>query len=308
MVSSVLTKQMVKKAGFAGELRLNEPMSKHTSWRVGGPAERFYIPKDKDDLALFVASLDADEPVYWVGLGSNLLVRDGGIRGTVISPMRLNTIRRIGHIGLYIEAGVPCPYVARFASAANMSGAEFFVGIPGSMGGALAMNAGAFGGETWNLTDHVITVDLTGTYRRRMACEYKVGYRDVLGPQGEWFVSAEIRLKPFDSSDKQAKIKKLLALRSKTQPIGASSCGSVFRNPEGRFAAKLIESSGMKGATMGGASVSEKHANFILNTGMASAADIESLIYRVADAVYQRHGIWLQAEVRIVGEKTEVLQ
>ncbi len=308
MLSAISTKQMVMKVGFAGELRFNEPMSNHTSWRVGGPAERFYIPKDKDDLALFIASLDIDEPIYWVGLGSNLLVRDGGIRGTVISPVRLKTMKRIEDSRLYVEAGVLCPHVARFASVENLVGAEFFVGIPGSVGGAMAMNAGAFGGETWNLIERVTTVNRSGKYRRRTASEYKVGYREVSGPDGEWFVSAEMRLNPFDSGESQAKFKQLLARRSKTQPIGSSSCGSVFRNPEDDYAARLIESIGIKGVRIGGAEVSEKHANFILNTGNASAADIESLIQHVVDSVDQRQGIKLHPEVRIVGEKAEALQ
>lgn len=298
-----------EQAIFSGKYRFNEPMSKHTSWRVGGGADRFYIPNDTEDVVLFLKSLAADEPVYWVGLGSNLLVRDGGIRGTVIFTCgKLKKLESIGQSRVYVEAGVPCAHVARFASAKGLAGAEFLAGIPGTMGGALAMNAGAFGGETWSLVEKVTTVDLSGQLRNRTPTEFRIGYRTVIGPDQEWFLSTELLLNQGDSRESQVRIKQLLAQRAQAQPTNVSSCGSVFRNPPGDYAAALIEASGLKGKRIGGACVSEKHANFIVNTGNATAVDIESLIHLVAEEVERKHGIRLQPEVRIIGVKDEVLQ
>ncbi len=286
-----------------GELRTNEPMSAHTSWRVGGPAERCYRPADLDDLQQFLARLPDDEPVFWVGLGSNLLVRDGGIRGTVILPFGgLDTLELLDAGRLRSGAGVTCAKVARFAARSGLTGAEFLAGIPGTMGGALAMNAGAFGGETWSLVERVQTLDHRGELHVRSAGDYQIGYRNVVGPAGEWFVAAELQLKTGDSETAQARIRSLLERRSVTQPTQQPSCGSVFRNPADDFAARVIETCGLKGERIGDAQVSERHANFIVNLGQAKAADIEALIHYVQEQVEQKHGIRLQPEVRIVGE------
>jgi UDP-N-acetylmuramate dehydrogenase len=286
-----------------GELRLQEPMSAHTSWRVGGPAQRFYRPADLDDLALFLATLPQQEPLLWLGLGSNLLVRDGGIRGTVVFTLgALDVLRRVGEQGLYAGAGVTCAKVARAAARAGLTGAEFLAGIPGTFGGALAMNAGAFGGETWGLVTALETLDRHGQRHRRTPEEYTVGYRSVRAPREEWFVGAELRLAPGDGVAAQARIKELLARRGATQPIQQPSCGSVFRNPAGDHAARLIEAAGLKGLRRGDAQVSEKHANFIVNLGAATAADIEALIYEVQEKVQAMHGVQLETEVRMVGE------
>ncbi|MFQ5643136.1 MAG: UDP-N-acetylmuramate dehydrogenase [Thiogranum sp.] len=290
-------------SGLRGELSSNEPMSAHTSWRVGGPADRCYRPADLDDLQQFLATLAADEPLTWVGLGSNLLVRDGGIRGTVILPFGGLDMLELTDTGrLRAGAGVACARVASFAARAGLTGAEFLAGIPGTMGGALAMNAGAFGGETWPLVESVQTLDHRGELRRRSRADYQVGYRSVSGPESEWFVCADLQLQEGGSTDAQARIRSLLERRSATQPTRQPSCGSVFRNPPDDHAARLIESCGLKGEQIGAARVSEKHANFIVNLGSASAADIEALIRYVQEQVQNRHGIRLQTEVRIIGE------
>ncbi|PPD50341.1 MAG: UDP-N-acetylenolpyruvoylglucosamine reductase [Methylobacter sp.] len=286
-----------------GSLLLNEPLAKYTSWRVGGPAERIYIPADRQDLCDFIKTLPAAEPVFWMGLGSNLLVRDGGIRGTVINTKgKLKEMRLIGDGLVYVEAGVPCAHVARFCGEHGLSGAEFLAGIPGTMGGALKMNAGAFGGETWGIVKNVETIDVDGQVKQRQPEQFTVGYRSVKGVDGEWFLAATLSLDAGDVVASQQKIKKLLEHRAKTQPTNQPSCGSVFRNPPDDFAARLIEQSGLKGYAIGGACVSEKHANFIVNTGKATAADIESLIRYVQQEVEQQQGVKLQTEVCMVGE------
>ena len=285
-----------------GDLRYGESLAEHTSWRVGGPARVFYRPADRDDLVCFLRNLDPNEPVLWLGLGSNLLVRDGGFPGTVVATKgRLDVLRRVGERGLYAEAGCTCAKVARYAARNSLRGAEFLAGIPGTLGGALTMNAGAFGGETWPLVRSVETIDRFGTVRRRAPAEFGIGYREVRAPRGEWFLTAHLMLEPGDTEDGQARIKSLLDRRSATQPIGQPSCGSTFRNPPVDHAARLIEAAGLKGKRIGGAQVSEKHANFIINTGVATAADIESLIARVQSEVARQFGIRLVTEVHRVG-------
>lgn len=287
---------------WRGDLLVRESMAAHNSWRVGGFADRFYLPADLQDLARFLRTLPRDEPLLWLGLGSNLLVRDGGIRGTVICTLnRLREIRCLSEGVIRVEAGVPCAHVARFCAEAGLKGAEFLAGIPGTMGGALAMNAGAFGGETWDLVHRVETVDRGGVLRIRGSDHFEVGYRSVRGIDGEWFVAVELALEPGDSQEARLRIRDLLAKRSRTQPTQLPSCGSVFRNPPDDFAARLIEVSGLKGFRMGGAEVSEKHANFIVNVGGASASDIEALILHVRQVVLSQHGVDLWPEVRIVG-------
>ncbi len=289
-----------------GTLRLKEPMARHTSWRVGGPAERFYEPASVADLAAFLAQLPADEPLFWMGLGSNLLVRDGGMPGTVIMTSGLlNRLERQGEYRVRAEAGVACAKVARFAARAGLTGAEFLAGIPGTIGGALAMNAGAFGGETWTVVERVETLDRAGGQRERMPADYGIGYRQVRGPADEWFIAAHLRLEGGDTAESSRRIRDLLKRRSDTQPMGQASCGSVFRNPPGDFAARLIEASGLKGRCIGGACVSEKHTNFIVNTGGARAADIETLIREVADTVERIHGVRLVPEVKVVGRTAD---
>lgn len=289
--------------GLRGEMTRNEPLARLTSWRVGGPADRLYRPADADDLAVFLAGLPADEPLTWLGLGSNLLIRDGGIRGTVILLHGLlNGLELVDADHVHAEAGVPCAKVARFAARTGLVGAEFLAGIPGTMGGALAMNAGAWGAETWERVSAVETIDRKGVRRSRRPEAYQIGYRSVRGPAEEWFLSCELTLERSDGEASLERIKALLAKRAQTQPTGQPSCGSVFRNPQGDHAGRLIEASGLKGYCIGGACVSEKHANFIINTGAATAADIEALIAHVQATVEREHGVKLHPEVRMVGE------
>ncbi len=286
-----------------GQLRQDERMDRHTSWRVGGPADRYFAPDDVPALAEFLQTLPADEPLTWIGLGSNLLVRDGGIRGTVISLTRLpEQLEQTGDCEVTASAGVACAKVARFSAAAGLTGAEFLAGIPGTLGGALAMNAGAWGSETWPAVAWVETLDRHGRLHQRTPDEYTIGYRSVQGPAEEWFMRATLKLETDASGQARERIRELLAQRAESQPMGVPSCGSVFRNPPGDHAGRLIEACGLKGFTIGRASISEKHANFIINNGGASAADIEALITHVQQTVRAQSGIELIAEVRVIGE------
>jgi len=285
-----------------GEMRYDEPMARHVSWRAGGKAKCYYTPADIDDLSNLLASLPDDEAVLWIGLGSNTLVRDAGFDGTVIALQGvLNELERLDDELVYAGAGATGSKLARFCATQHLVGAEFFAGIPGLVGGALAMNAGAFGGETWRHVISVETVDRRGGRHQRNPDEYQVGYRSVVGPADEWFTAAVFRFEQGDSSAATARIKQLLARRAETQPIGTANCGSVFVNPANDHAARLIEASGLKGYRIGGAVVSEKHANFIINDNAASADDIESLIRYVQKTVREQQGVDLRTEVRIVG-------
>jgi UDP-N-acetylmuramate dehydrogenase len=297
-----VTRTVAAAPGLRGRLRHGVPLARYTSWRVGGPARALYEPADAEDLARFLATLPPAEPVFWMGLGSNLLVRDGGIPGTVVLTAGLLGAMALTDDGaVRVEVGVPCAKVARFAARSRVTGAEFLAGIPGTMGGALAMNAGAWGGETWNLVERVETLDRGGRVRTRPANDYRPEYRGVRGPLGEWFMAAYLRLAPGDPAAASARIRDLLRRRAETQPLGQPSGGSVFRNPPGDFAGRLIEACGLKGLRLGGASVSEKHANFIVNLGAATAGDIEGLIQRVRDTVERACGVRLQTEVKVVG-------
>jgi len=293
-----------KKLQMQGRLLENEPMSKHTSWRVGGPADRYYVPASLDDLRSFLAALPEEEPLFWLGLGSNLLVRDGGIRGTVIATSgALNRLQLLDNNIVRAEAGVASAKAARFSVDQGLQGAEFLAGIPGTIGGALAMNAGAFGGETWNIVQSVETLDRHGNLYHRPASEFEVGYRHVAIPAGEWFVAAHFMLQPRTdgSTDGKAVIKSLLSRRGSTQPMQTANAGSVFKNPVNDHAARLIESCGLKGSCNGKACVSDIHANFIINTGGATAQQIEELILQVQRTVLAETGNALEPEVRIVG-------
>jgi UDP-N-acetylmuramate dehydrogenase len=287
---------------FESRVLRNEPMSRHTSWHVGGPADLFFTPRDVADLAVFLQSLDVDTPVLWIGLGSNLLVRDAGIRGAVIDTHGVfDELERVGDNEVWCGSGVACAKLAKQCIKWGLGPAEFFAGIPGTLGGALAMNAGAFGGETWRHVLGVATIDRAGERRDRPASDYTASYRHVSGPADEWFLGARLTFEQRPGVSNED-IRLLLARRKATQPIGEWSCGSVFTNPPGDHAARLIDTAGLKGHRIGGARVSEMHANFIVNDGTASAADIEQLIRHVQESVEQKHGVKLQTEVRIVGE------
>ena len=294
--------------GLRGELRFNEPMARHVTWRAGGAAARAYVPADLDDLAAFLRGTRIDEPLLYVGLGSNLLVRDGGFHGTVVflhAVLGRLTLSADGCV--YAEAGVAGPKLARFAANHGLAGAEFLAGIPGTVGGALAMNAGCYGGETWGIVERVLMLDRCGHLHGRTAGDFEIGYRHVglRRTSDELFAAAWFRLSPGDGAASRARIRELLEKRIASQPLALPNAGSVFRNPPDDHAARLIEAAGLKGLAVGGARVSEKHANFIVNAERrATAADIETLIERVQAAVRERFGIALVREVRIVGEKT----
>jgi len=295
-----------------GILLEHEPMSRHTSWRVGGIADRFYRPADINDLAEYLKHLDSGEPIFWLGLGSNLLVNDGGIRGTVICTSGvINEIKSIDETHIYVEAGVPSPKLAKFSARLGLTGAEFLSGIPGTFGGALKMNAGAVGGETWDIVESIETIDAQGKIHKRTVEDFNISYRHVekknktASEAEEWFVSAVVKLAIGNKEESLQKIKNHLNRRGTTQPTQQPNAGSVFRNPEGDYAARLIESCGLKDFCIGGACVSEKHANFIINTGTATAKDIAALIKTVHEKVLQQHGVDLIREVQIVGEFSE---
>ncbi len=301
---------------FQTRVRYDEPMAQHCSWRAGGRAQVYFSPRDAEELCAFLRALPPAVPVYWVGLGTNLLVREGGVQGVVITtPGAFTRIERRSQARVYCEASVPCPRIARCCTNWAMSQGEFFSGIPGTLGGALAMNAGAFGDETWRHVISVQTIDRGGERHMRPASDYRVGYRAValLGAAAsaaaagaraddalECFVSAELQFDPVAAPS--GALAQLMQRRRDTQPLGAWSCGSVFKNPPGDHAARLIESAGLKGYRIGDAVVSEKHANFIINSGAASAADLERLILHVQSTVQGLCGVRLEPEVRIIGE------
>ncbi|MDO8990650.1 MAG: UDP-N-acetylmuramate dehydrogenase [Sideroxyarcus sp.] len=291
--------------GLRGEMLHDEPMSRHVSWRAGGVAQRLYRPADLADLRQFLWQTPASETMLAVGLGSNLLVRDGGFHGTVVQMVGALTELRMEGDLIYVQAGVPGAKLARFAATNNLCGAEFFVGIPGTLGGMLAMNAGCYGSETWQKVQRVQVLTRSGELLERTPEEYEIGYRHVAlcKASEEFFVGAWLKLETGDVEKARQDIKELMEKRSASQPLQLPNAGSVFRNPEGGHAAKLIEGCGLKGKRIGGAEVSEKHANFIVNVGGATAADIESLIIEVRATVLQQTGVELQPEVRIVGEK-----
>jgi len=318
------------KSSLRGTLRERVDMRKHTSWRAGGVAERMYQPADLDDLLVFLRNLPVEEPLYVVGLGSNLLVRDGGLRGTVLLLHSALSGMRIEIDGsVYVEAGVPGAKLARFAALHDLSGAAFFAGIPGTLGGMLVMNAGCYGSETWQKVLRVMTVNRQGVVQVRTPEDYEIGYRHVemrIKDQGsrikesgapavssqsripnpessEFFIAAWLTFAQGDGATARQEIKALLSKRIASQPLPLPNAGSVFRNPPGDHAARLIEQCGLKGKQIGGAQVSEKHANFIVNTGAATAADIENLISEVQNTIEQQTGIKLHPEVRIIGEK-----
>lgn len=285
------------------QLLKNEPLARYTSWRVGGNADSVFIAESLSELQAFLKGLDKAEPIVFMGLGSNLLVRDGGVRGTVIvMHQALSDLRMDGQY-IYAEAGVTCGKLARFSANHAKDGAEFMAGIPGTVGGALAMNAGCYGSETWNIVHQVLTIDRAGITHVRNGSEFTASYRHIEMPvRDEWFLGAWFKLELGEAEQSLKKIKNLLAARLASQPLNLPSAGSTFRNPPGDFAARLIEASGLKGFKIGGAQVSPKHANFIVNVGECTALDIELLIRHIKDTVLDKQGVALQQEVRVIGE------
>lgn len=300
--------EFIRAAGLRGDWLPGEPLTRHTTWRCGGAADLAYRPADREDLVRFLAARPPGEPVTVIGLGSNLLVRDGGVRGIVV--LMHPALDRFGFDAgeIQAEAGVASPKIARFAANHALAGAEFLAGIPGTIGGALAMNAGCYGGETWDHVTRVETIDGAGVVRVRPASDFNTGYRHVglagsPGLGGEWFLAGWFHFGPGDIGASRARIRELLTRRIATQPLNEPNAGSVFRNPPGDHAARLIDACGLKGFAIGGARVSEKHANFIVNPQRtARAADIEQLIAHVRAVVRDHTGIDLEPEVRVIGE------
>ncbi|SFF61021.1 UDP-N-acetylmuramate dehydrogenase [Fontimonas thermophila] len=290
-----------------GRVLRSEPMTRHTTWRVGGPADRYFEPADREDLIAFVRALPADEPVLWLGLGSNLLVRDGGWRGTIIALHGALDALRLEEAGgtrlIYAEAGVHCARLAKFAERHHLAGLGFMAGIPGTVGGALAMNAGAWGGETWPNVAMVEMVFRDGSVRWLEPTHFRYGYREVELPAGALgFLAARFKVSVDTDGAHARYTREALARRKASQPVGKPSAGSTFRNPPGDHAARLIESCGLKGYRIGGAEVSTQHANFLITDDTASAADVEALITHIRRTVKAKTGIDLEPEVRIVGE------
>lgn len=288
-----------------GKLLSNEPLAKHTTWRIGGKADWVFFPADLDDLSKFLSFLPADEPLLWLGWGSNVLIRDGGFRGTIIiTQPGLNRIKLTDDNLIYAETGVSINQVIQFGLQHDLGGIDFLAGIPGTIGGALTMNAGAFGGQTWDWVEKVITIDRFGKQFKRPKSEFTINYRHVNHPQKthEWFVAAYLKLLPVDRIAAEKNINEIMMRRKAKQPLEYPNAGSVFKNPPNNYAASLIEKSGLKGLRVGGASVSTKHANFIVNDQNASAKDVEQLIAKVINEVEQQQGIKLETEVLIFGE------
>lgn len=299
------TVDLERVVGCRGQLLMNEPLAKYTSWRTGGPADYLYIPADLDDLSAFLRQLPKTLRLTWLGLGSNTLVRDEGVDGVVIITQgALTKLQQSNPNEIRAEAGVASAQLARHTARLGTTGLEFMAGIPGTVGGALAMNAGCFGGETWEFVRAVETINRNGDIKLRPLSDFSVGYRHVVRPEGEWFVAGYFSLRPGEKEKSLNTIRSFLEKRNNTQPTGTANCGSVFRNPPGNYAGRLIETCGLKGKKLGGASISEKHANFIINEKNATSADIENLITEVRSIVEQKTGVRLIPEVCIIGRYT----
>jgi len=287
------------------EILFDIPLRDLNSWRVGGVADQFYFCTDKEKLSYNLQKRNFKLPIMFIGLGSNTLFRDGGFRGTIIAMHKgLNHIKLEDQL-FYAESGVSCSKLAKYIARLGYANSAFLAGIPGTLGGALAMNAGCYGSETWDFVDKVLTIDQNGIEHLRKKEEFDIAYRHVenkKNPQ-EFFIAAWLEFQQGNKEKAELDIKKLLEKRKLTQPLNWPTAGSTFRNPDGHFAAKLIEESGLKGYQIGGAQVSEKHANFIINKGNASASDIENLITYIKAEVFKQTKIKLETEIRIIGEK-----
>lgn len=293
------------------ETKFNVPLAKYTSYKVGGLAKIYFKPKNLTDLSKFMQELPLTEDIFWLGLGSNVLIRNGGFNGAVIHTHNvLNDIKIISenNVGLLIKVGtgVSCAKLAKFCVQHNLMDGIWFAGIPGTMGGALCMNAGAFGGETWRHVVSVDVIDRQGNIFNQLPADYIINYRTVVAKNNNintWFVAGFLFFKFANINiNLSEKINLLLQQRKLTQPIGTLNCGSVFKNPVDNWAGKLIETAQLKGKKLGGAIVSEKHANFIINSGSATADDIEQLIHLIQTKILEIHKIWLKPEVRIIGQ------
>jgi UDP-N-acetylmuramate dehydrogenase len=294
-----------------GKLLFDVSLKELTTWKIGGKADQFYWPHDLFDLQNFIKTIPKDTPISWLGLGSNSLVSDQGVRGLVI--LTQGALKEISEeiwesegkssSLIRVESGAASAQAARFSVRLNKTGIEFLAGVPGSIGGALVMNAGACGGETWKYIHHVETLDREGNLHVRFPHEFEISYRSVKGlPKDECFVAAYFDLPSGVSEEAQQKIREYLDHRSKTQPANLPSCGCVFKNPEGNYASKIIDELGLKGLEVGGLKISEKHANFMINTGTATAKDVQNLIALVQSKVQDQYGFTLHPEVKLIGD------
>ncbi|WP_298266777.1 UDP-N-acetylmuramate dehydrogenase [Geobacter sp.] len=286
-----------------GEILRNEPMARHTSLKVGGPADFFVTPADREDLRELMAVVTGTgTPFFVVGGGYNLLVRDRGIRGVVISLARLAELEPLGGERIRVGAGVTNRELGRFLVNEGLAGLEFLDAIPGTVGGALAMNAGAHGGATLDRVEELVTLH-NGSLLQRRRDELEYGYRFLRLAAGEIIVEATFRLEAGTARKIESRIEEFRAHRAASQKVGYPNAGSFFRNPEGVAAWRLIADAGLRGVMVGGAQVSEIHANFLVNRGGATAADFLALTARIKDEVKRKTGTSLEEEVRIVGEQ-----
>ena len=296
---------------FKGEILRNEPLSRHTSFGIGGPADLLVYPADSDDLAALLREISAQKlNCIVLGGGTNVLVRDGGFRGVVVSLRRMNAIkvereyRSLGgtYAVVYAEAGALLAKVISFTANEALTGLEFATGIPGTVGGAVCMNAGTAEGEMGDVVETVTLLTPGGELVTRSKEEMGFGYRTAGVPTGSVVVSAFLQLRHDEKKKIEAKVKALMDKRKERQPWGLPNAGSIFKNPLDESAGKLIESAGLKGRTVGNAQVSEKHANFIVNRGKATAADVLALMEIVKQTVLDVHGARLEPEIKVIGE------
>jgi len=277
-------------------------MSLHTSLKVGGPADLFAIPEDTDDLQALLIRL-TEQQIRWItiGRGYNLLVRDKGIRGAVVSLERFNRVTVAGDKQIRAEAGADNLTVVRFAQQLVLGGIAFISGIPGTIGGAIRMNAGAYGQGILEHTE-CLTLLRDGKVQNFCIADIQYGYRHLHLEYGDIVLAAVFQLHECDADETEEEIRKDVELRRSKHNVGFPSAGSFFKNPAGQAAWRVIDAAGMRGARVGGAQVSEQHSNFLVNTGGARAIDFLELAASVKNAVYATSGVTLEEEVRIVGE------
>lgn len=285
-------------------IKLNEPMKNHTTFKVGGPADVLVYPLNYEMIKEVIDTCKANNVEYYlIGNGSNLIVKDGGVRGVVIKVDRLNKIQVADNI-VIAQCGAILSLVAKAAMDNGLTGLEFAAGIPGYIGGAVAMNAGAYGGEMCHVIEKVLVIDNENNIRELSNEELELGYRTSAVLKYGYIVLETIcRLTPGNKDKIKNRMNDLAVQRRTKQPLEYPSAGSTFKRPVGYFAGKLIQDAGLKGATFGGAQVSEKHSGFIINKGDATAADILNLIRHVQDEVYKQFGVDLHTEVRVIGEE-----
>ena len=289
------------------DVRESEPMSAHTTFKIGGPADLFCLPDSADTLRELLLWARAEgEPVFALGGGSNLLVRDGGVRGVVVSTAKLTKIERIEDTWLEAECGVPLAKLASYARDCSLSGLEFAQGIPGSVGGGVYMNAGAYGGSLEQSVRETDALSADGKAVTVRGGEHAFGYRKSCFADGGTVLRTRIQLTRGDRDEIAAQMEDYRERRRSTQPLEYPSAGSAFKRPPGLFAGKLIQDSGLKGARVGGAQVSEKHAGFIINTGGATASDVLGLIEKIQIEVFRQFGVMLESEIRVIGEDEQI--